>query len=254
MDDIWKNAAKKLRARNAAVQSTPALTTGATMLHQKPTTFTMTPNWCDPEHVTLEQIDENSCRLQRDWPKEDGIPFPPDMLETFSALKVAVIARDTRQAEAAALKKAEKKRRLREKRATVHISASPTVIANPPATATIVSTAPTTADCSPNRIGVDITTAISKPCTNASAPPPPNISPDAYSTAHPEQLCKLLITAPPTLIDRTADLREIVPSPADYSLDDIEMAIRKIRKRNGRMGTPVPESIEENADLLRRAV
>src|SRR6266436_4442511 len=144
MDNIWKNATKKLRARdlrNAAVKptpATPALITGTTTLHQKPATITTTPNWCDPETVTLEQIDENSCRLQRDWPKEDGIPFPAEILETLRALRAAVIIRDARrstvitpvrtvqvvspestQPPANTLsKKAEKKRRLREKRAT----------------------------------------------------------------------------------------------------------------------------------------
>ena len=103
MDDIWKNATKKLRTRNLRnatvepIPTAPALTIGTTTLHQEPVTITTAPNWCDPDTVTLEQIDENSCRLQRDWPKEDGIPFPAEILEMLRALRVAVITRDARR-------------------------------------------------------------------------------------------------------------------------------------------------------------
>ena len=89
MDNIWKNAARKLRARdlhNTTIEPTPTA----------PDTVTAAalpvPSWCDPKTLTLELIDENSHQLQRDWPKEDGIPFPPDMLETLEALRAAVIA------------------------------------------------------------------------------------------------------------------------------------------------------------------
>src|ERR1700683_888176 len=91
MDTIWKNAARKLRARdlrNAAVEPIPTAPV---------TTAVTAPNWCDPKTVTLAQIDENSCRLQWDWPKEDGIPFPAKILETLRALKVAVITWDAKR-------------------------------------------------------------------------------------------------------------------------------------------------------------
>src|ERR1700683_1752040 len=88
MDNIWKNAARKLCARNlhnAAVELIPTAPV---------TTAVTAPNWCDPETMTLTQIDENSCRLQQDWPKEDGIPFPAEILQMLRALKVAVTKRD----------------------------------------------------------------------------------------------------------------------------------------------------------------
>jgi hypothetical protein len=147
MDNIWKNAGKKLRTCDAAVKPTPttsALTTGTITTLHKPTTVTMTPHWCDHENVTLEQIDENSCRLQQDWPKEDRIPFPAEILETLKALKVAVIARDagrstvitpvqtvqivspesTQPATETSSKKVEKKCRLYEKCAAAKIPTS----------------------------------------------------------------------------------------------------------------------------------
>ena len=267
MDNIWKNAARKQRAcdlRDATAKlalTAPVHTTDTTTLHQKPITVTTAPSWCDPETVTLEQIDENSRRLQQDWPKEDGIPFPPDMLETLRALRAAVIARDTRrgsstQADAEAIsRKAEKKRRLREKRAAAHTTALPAIVENPSATATIVSNAPTTADSSPIQIRAD---AAPESCPASALP---CVSRDTYDTARPETLYNLLVTAIATpgcdTVDALADRAETVTEPlepADYSLTDIETALQKIRKRHGRTGTAVPESIQENAELLRRAV
>ena len=93
MDNIWKNAARKLHAHdlcNATVE--PAPTAPITI-----TTAVPIPSWCDPETVTLTQSDKNSCQLQRYWPKEDGIPFPPDMLKTLGALRAPVIAQDSRK-------------------------------------------------------------------------------------------------------------------------------------------------------------
>src|SRR5882762_2451917 len=100
MDNIWKNAAKKQRAldlRNATAKSTlmaPVRTTNTITSHQKPVTATTTPHWCDPETVTLKQIDEHSRRLLREWPKEDGIPFPREILEMLRDIKLKVLARD----------------------------------------------------------------------------------------------------------------------------------------------------------------
>jgi hypothetical protein len=48
----------------------------------------------DPETGTLEELEQTSQRLQWDWPKEDGIPFLPDILEMLRALRAAVIARE----------------------------------------------------------------------------------------------------------------------------------------------------------------
>ena len=97
MNNIWKNAAKKQHARdlrNTTVKPTPALTTDTTTLHQKPVTTTTTPKWCNPETVTLEQIDENTRRLLREWPKDNGTPFPMEILEVLRDLKLRVRAQD----------------------------------------------------------------------------------------------------------------------------------------------------------------
>jgi hypothetical protein len=47
--------------------------------------------------VTLEQIDENSRRLLREWPKEDGIPFLRENLEMLRDLKLKVLAQDAKR-------------------------------------------------------------------------------------------------------------------------------------------------------------
>ena len=63
MDNICKNATRKLHTHDAAVMSTltaPVRTTETITLHQKPVTATTAPHWCDPETVTLKQIDEHS--------------------------------------------------------------------------------------------------------------------------------------------------------------------------------------------------
>ena len=91
---------KKLRARDlhdaaAKLPSTaPVLTADTTTLHQKPATVLTAPHWSDPETVTPEEIDENCRRLLQEWPKEDGIPFPREILETLRDLKLKVLARD----------------------------------------------------------------------------------------------------------------------------------------------------------------
>jgi hypothetical protein len=194
------------------------------------------------------------------------------MLETLRALRVAVISQDARKrptaaetlgqpasaelvgtdADSTVSKRAEKKRHLCEKRAAAHTTATPTVIANQPTAATIVSNTPTTADCSLNQIGTNIATAILKLPTVPTAAL--NTSSDTYTTAKPEQLYSLLTATAPTKIDGTVDLRETAPDPADYSLVDIEKTITRIQKQHGRAGTPVTESMEENAEALRRTV
>ena len=261
MDTIWRNAAKKMRAREERAASRITTTT---TVENPPAAF-------DPETGTLEELEQTSQRLQRDWPKEDGIPFPPDMLETLRALRAAVIARDARKRHTTAetpeqpasaesveaavettSKKAEKKRRLREKRAAARTTALPTIVENPPVTIAIVSNIPITADYSPNPIGAVITATTPKLGTIASAPP--NASPYAYTTTRPEQLYSLLAAPTSATINGTADLWEIAPNPADYSLNDIEEIVRKIRKRHEKTRAPVPESVQETADALRRAV
>ena len=101
MDDIWKNAAKKQRARDlreATVTSTITAPTDTTALS---VTATTTPKWCDPETVTLEQIDENTRRLLREWPKDNGTPFPMEILEVLRDLKLRVRARDAEKTRSA---------------------------------------------------------------------------------------------------------------------------------------------------------
>ena len=50
--------------------------------------------WCDPVTVTLEQIEEKTRRLLREWPKDDGVPFPMEVLEMLRVLKTKVRSRD----------------------------------------------------------------------------------------------------------------------------------------------------------------
>jgi len=102
MDTIWKNAAKKQRVcdlRDTTVKSTiTALVQTANTL---PVTATTTPKWCDPETVTLEQIDENTWRLLREWPKDNRTPFPMEILEVLRDLKLRVRARDAEKTRSA---------------------------------------------------------------------------------------------------------------------------------------------------------
>jgi hypothetical protein len=270
MDTIWKNAAQKVRAREkcAASHTTAASAAAVKSLPTASPPTAPPPTAFNPEMGTLEELKQTSQRLQRDWPKEDGIPFPAEILETLRGLKAAVITRDakrstvitpvrtvqgaspdsTQPAANTISKKAGKKQHLHEKRATAHTTASPTIIANPPTTATIVSNPPTTADCSSNQIGTNIATAIPKFPTIATAAP--NTSSDGYTTAHPERLYSLLTATAPTVLDVTPNLCKTDPNPADYSLNDIELIVRKIQKRHEIMGAPVPESVQETAEAL----
>ena len=50
--------------------------------------------WCDPVTVILEQIEENTQHLLCEWPKDDGIPFPNEVLGMLDSLKTEVKARD----------------------------------------------------------------------------------------------------------------------------------------------------------------
>ena len=99
MDDIWKNAAKKVRAREkrAASHITATSTTAVKSLPTVSPPTTPPPTAFDPETGTLEELEQTSQRLQWDWPKEDGIPFPVNILEMLRALRVAVIVQDTRK-------------------------------------------------------------------------------------------------------------------------------------------------------------
>jgi hypothetical protein len=100
MDNIWKKAAKKQHTRDlrdATAKSTlkaPVQTMNTTTLHQKPITATTAPHWCNPETVTPKQIDKHSHQLLRDWPKEYGIPFLREILETLKDIKLKVLAWD----------------------------------------------------------------------------------------------------------------------------------------------------------------
>jgi hypothetical protein len=93
MDNIWKNAARKQRARD--LRDTTVTSTLTTPVRTTlPVITTTTPKWCDPETATLEQIDENTWRLLREWPKDNGTPFPMEILEVLRDLKLRVRARD----------------------------------------------------------------------------------------------------------------------------------------------------------------
>jgi hypothetical protein len=95
MDTIWRNAVKKVRAHEK--QAASRTTTLSTPAVQNPPTTAPPPAFFDPKTGTLEELEQTSNRLQQDWPQEDGIPFPTEALETLSALRAAVIARDARK-------------------------------------------------------------------------------------------------------------------------------------------------------------
>jgi len=100
MDNIWKNAARKVRAKqNQATTATAAITTTTSTPAPGNVSATPTPApFYDAETMTLEQLAETRHRLVRDWPPGDGIPFPEAILEVLDELKVKIMARDaTRQ-------------------------------------------------------------------------------------------------------------------------------------------------------------
>jgi hypothetical protein len=228
MDNIWKNTVKKQRTRdrrNTTVKLT--ITTPVRTANTLPVTATTTPKWCDPETMTLEQIDEKTRRLLREWPKDNGTPFPMEILEVLRDLKLMVRARDAANSSM-----------------TVSVTTN-TDIAD--------------ATSTPTRVEQTTTELIKAFELNTAAPAPiptaaPSTSSDAYTTAWPEQLYSLLTAAPSTVTNGTSDLWETAPDPADYSLADIEQVLAKVRKRHRRTGTPVPKSIHENARLLMQAV
>jgi len=78
----WRNTTVKLTI-TAPVRTAKTLPITAT-----------TPKWCDPETVTLEQIDKNTRQLLREWPKDNGTPFLMEILEVLRDLKLRVRARD----------------------------------------------------------------------------------------------------------------------------------------------------------------
>ena len=49
--------------------------------------------------MTMAQIEENSRCLLREWPKDDRIPFPRDILEMLEDLKKKVRTRDEKREE-----------------------------------------------------------------------------------------------------------------------------------------------------------
>ena len=102
MDNIWQKVAKKLRARdpfNTRVKqnpNTPTASTKTTAPHQA----VSPPSCCNPETVTFEQIDENTCCLLREWPRDNGILFPREILKFLQDLKSKVRAQDEKRAQA----------------------------------------------------------------------------------------------------------------------------------------------------------
>ena len=54
--------------------------------------------WCDPVTVTLEQIEEKTQCLLHEWLKDDGIPFPKEVLEMLRDLKTKIKIRDNERA------------------------------------------------------------------------------------------------------------------------------------------------------------
>ena len=54
--------------------------------------------WCDPVTVTLAQIEENTRRLLCEWPKDDSVPFPTEVLDMLNDLRMKVRSRDEERA------------------------------------------------------------------------------------------------------------------------------------------------------------
>ena len=54
--------------------------------------------WCDPVTVMLEQIKEKTRRLLHEWLKDDGIPFPKEVLKMLRDLKMKIKIRDNERA------------------------------------------------------------------------------------------------------------------------------------------------------------
>jgi hypothetical protein len=44
------------------------------------------------ETMTLEELVETCHWLERDWPPDNGIPFPEEILEVLEGLRVEIIA------------------------------------------------------------------------------------------------------------------------------------------------------------------
>jgi hypothetical protein len=96
MDTIWRNAAKKVRACEKQAASHITTTTATTV----PTAVTGSLSTTQPtpipfynaETMTLEELMETHHRLIQDWPPDDGIPFPEEILEVFDVLRLKIIA------------------------------------------------------------------------------------------------------------------------------------------------------------------
>ena len=107
MDDIWRKAVKKLCTHDPSdtrvKQNLKAHTasTKTTAPHQ----VVSPPSWCNPETVTLEQINENTHHLLREWPKDNRILFPREILKILQDLKSKVRARDKKRAQVPVLPK-----------------------------------------------------------------------------------------------------------------------------------------------------
>ena len=54
--------------------------------------------WCDPVTVMLEQIEEKTQCLLHEWLKDDGIPFPKEVLKMLRDLKMKIKIRDNERA------------------------------------------------------------------------------------------------------------------------------------------------------------
>ena len=101
MDDIWWKAAKKLCTHDPSdtrVKQNPKAHTASTKT-TAPHQVVSPPSWCNPETVTLEQINENTHHLLREWPKDNGILFPREILKILQDLKSKVRARDEKRAQ-----------------------------------------------------------------------------------------------------------------------------------------------------------
>ena len=55
--------------------------------------------WCNPVTVMLEQIEENTQCLLHEWPKDDGILFPMEVLDMLNDLRTKVRSRDEERAQ-----------------------------------------------------------------------------------------------------------------------------------------------------------
>ena len=88
---------------------TPPPTTSPKLMPTRPYDLSMPPGqfqppattvpWCNPVTVMLEQTEENAQCLLHEWPKDDSVPFPTEVLDMLNDLRTKVRSRDKEKAQ-----------------------------------------------------------------------------------------------------------------------------------------------------------